>query len=91
MAWEKLTFTGAFGDDVAARLDGPDETSPNACVLFARCFSGFKSRRTALRITKALWLGVFALFRSDFTGLGASEGGGTNPTFSTNVGNLAAA
>ena len=91
MATEKLTFTGAFGDELSARLDVPDDGPPSAIVLFAHCFTGSKDVLAAVRIAKALWLRGFGVFRFDFTGLGESEGDFANTTFSSNVGDLVAA
>jgi hypothetical protein len=33
-----LNFTEAFGDELSARLDIPDEGEPRGYVLFAYCF-----------------------------------------------------
>jgi len=86
-----LTFQGAFGDELAARLDIPDGGEPKGYVLFAHCFTGSKDVLAAVRIAKALWLRNFAVFRFDFTGLGESEGDFANTTFSSNVDDLVAA
>lgn len=91
MAQEKLTFTGAFGDELAARLDVPDDAEPRAYVLFAHCFTGSKDVLAAVRIAKALWARGFAVLRFDFTGLGESQGDFANTTFSSNVDDLVAA
>ncbi len=91
MAREKLTFTGASGDELAARLDIPDERSPRAYVLFAHCFTGSKDVMAGVSIAKALWRRDFAVFRFDFTGLGESKGDFANTTFSSNVDDLVAA
>jgi putative redox protein len=91
MAREALTFTGAFGDELSARLDIPDDGTPRAHVLFAHCFTGSKDVLAAVRIAKALWSRDFAVMRFDFTGLGDSEGDFANTTFSSNVDDLVAA
>jgi len=91
MAREKLTFTGAFGDKLAARLDIPDDGLARGYVLFAHCFTGSKDVLAAVSIAKALWSRGFAVFRFDFTGLGESEGDFANTTFSSNVDDLVAA
>ena len=91
MTQEKLTFTGESGDQLAGRLDIPDEGEPRGYVLFAHCFTGSKDVLAAVRIAKALWLRGFAVFRFDFTGLGESQGDFANTTFSSNVGDLVAA
>ncbi len=91
MAQEKLTFTSDTGDNLVGRLDIPDDREPRGYVLFAHCFTGSKDVLAGVRIAKALWLRGFAVFRFDFTGLGESEGDFENTTFSSNVGDLAAA
>ena len=91
MARERLTFTGATGEQLAARLDVPDSGTPDAYVMFAHCFTGSKDVLAAVRIAKALWLRNFAVFRFDFTGLGDSEGDFANTTFSSNIDDLVAA
>lgn len=91
MAQEKLTFTSESGDELAGRLDIPDDRGPRGYVLFAHCFTGSKDVLAGVRIAKALWLRGFAVFRFDFTGLGDSEGDFANTTFSSNVGDLVAA
>ena len=48
-----LTFTGALGDELEARLDLPDGEDPRAYVLFAHCFTGSKDVLAAVRIAKA--------------------------------------
>ena len=91
MAQEKITFIGESGDELAGRLDIPDDREPRGYVLFAHCFTGSKDVLAAARIAKALWLRGFAVFRFDFTGLGDSQGDFANTTFSSNVGDLVAA
>ena len=91
MAQEKLTFTGGSGEELAGRLDIPDDSDPRGYVLFAHCFTGSKDVLAGVRIAKALWLRGFAVFRFDFTGLGESEGDFANTNFSSNVSDLVAA
>jgi len=91
MARERLTFMGALGVELAARLDVPDDAPPRAYVLFAHCFTGSKDNRAAARIAKGLWARGFAVFRFDFTGLGESKGEFANTTFSSNLDDLVAA
>ena len=50
---EKLTFTGAHGDTLAARLDLPD-ADPGAYALFAHCFTCSKDILAARRISRGL-------------------------------------
>jgi putative redox protein len=93
---EKITFTGALGEPLAARLDAPARTtnapgSPKAYALFAHCFTCSKDIFAATRIASALAAHGIAVLRFDFTGLGASGGDFANTNFSSNVGDLVAA
>jgi uncharacterized OsmC-like protein/alpha/beta superfamily hydrolase len=87
---EKVTFAGAFGDQLAARLDTPDGDI-RAFALFAHCFTCSKDIFAAARVSQALAEQGFAVLRFDFTGLGASEGEFANTNFSSNVDDLVAA
>ncbi len=80
---EKVTFSGALGESLAGRLDTPD--NPRAYALFAHCFTCGKDLNAINRISKALNDEGIALFRFDFTGLGASNGDFANTNFSSNV------
>jgi len=84
---EKVTFAGASGDQLAARLDLP-QGKPRAFVLFAHCFTCNKDIFAAARIAGGLAAQGFAVLRFDFTGLGASEGDFANTNFSSNVEDL---
>ena len=87
---EKITFAGADGDQLAARLDLP-EGKPQAYALWAHCFSCTKDIFAASRVASGLTAHGIAVLRFDFTGLGASEGDFANTNFSSNVGDLVAA
>ncbi len=87
---EKITFAGADGDQLAARLDLP-EGKPQAYALWAHCFSCTKDIYAASRVAGGLTAHGIAVLRFDFTGLGASEGDFANTNFSSNVGDLVAA
>lgn len=87
---EKITFTGALGDELAARLDSPDGKI-RAYALFAHCFTCTKDIFAASRIAEGLTAHGIAVLRFDFTGLGASEGEFANTNFTSNVGDLVAA
>ena len=84
---EKLTFQGADGQALAARLDRP-AGKPRAYVLFAHCFTCSKDIFAASRIAGELASRGFAVLRFDFTGLGMSEGEFANTNFSSNVSDL---
>jgi len=87
---EKITFPGALGAPLAARLDRPDGPQ-RATALFAHCFSCSKDIAAARRISGRLAAMGIAVLRFDFTGLGHSGGEFANTTFTTNVGDLNAA
>ncbi len=87
---EKLTFEGASGAALAARLDLP-QGEPRAYALFAHCFTCTKDIFAAQRIAGALAERGIAVFRFDFTGLGHSGGEFANTNFSSNVDDLVAA
>jgi uncharacterized OsmC-like protein/alpha/beta superfamily hydrolase len=86
-----ITFTGASGASLAARLDLPTGTAPCAFALFAHCFTCSKDTRAAAFISEALADAGIATLRFDFTGLGGSGGDFANTSFSSNVGDLVAA
>ncbi len=90
MAMEKVTFTGATGETLAARLDLPE--GPHlATALFAHCFTCGKDIAAARRIAGRLAAMGIAVLRFDFTGLGHSGGEFANTGFATNIGDLVAA
>src|SRR5215470_10179489 len=88
---QAVSFPGAGGDALAARLDLPSGDAPRAYALFAHCFTCSKETRAATSISEALNAAGIAVFRFDFTGLGGSEGDFANTTFSSNVADLVAA
>ena len=85
-----VTFPGAFGTTLAARLDAP-AGAPLAYAVFAHCFTCSKESKAAATISTALAERGFAVLRFDFTGLGGSEGDFANTNFSSNVDDLVAA
>lgn len=85
----KLVFRGSLGDDLVARVDSPE--NPDAYVLFAHYFTGNKDISPLSRISRALNEVNIALFRFDYTGLGASGGDFANTNFTSNVNDLIAA
>jgi len=86
-----VTFPGASGAALAARLDFPSGQAPRAYVLFAHCFTCSKDTRATSMIAEALADAGLATLRFDFTGLGGSEGEFANTDFTSNVGDLVAA
>ncbi len=87
---EKLSFTGADGQELAARFDNPQGRT-HAVALFAHCFTCTKDIFAASRIAAGLASRGIAVLRFDFTGLGHSEGEFANTNFSSNVDDLVAA
>jgi putative redox protein len=85
-----VSFPGAFGAMLAARLDAP-AGPPLAFALFAHCFTCSKESKAAATISAALAERGIAALRFDFTGLGGSEGEFANTNFSSNVDDLVAA
>jgi alpha/beta superfamily hydrolase len=87
---DKITFPGALGDELSARLDMP-LGKPRAYALFAHCFTCSKDILAAARISAGLTDRSISVLRFDFTGLGHSDGEFSNTNFSSNVGDLVAA
>jgi alpha-beta hydrolase superfamily lysophospholipase len=86
----RLTFPGARGDTLAARLERP--VGPiRAAALFAHCFTCSKDFKAVRRISRALVEEGVAVFSFDFTGLGESEGAFADTNFSSNIDDLEAA
>ena len=90
MSSQKLTFEGAAGDLLSARLDMPDGTT-SSCALFAHCFTCSKDLKAVSRISSALVDEGIGVLRFDFTGLGESEGEFADTSFASNVEDLVAA
>ncbi|MBU2583004.1 MAG: bifunctional alpha/beta hydrolase/OsmC family protein [Alphaproteobacteria bacterium] len=86
----RISFRGANGHDLAARLDLP-AGKPRAYALFAHCFTCSKDLAAARRIAKGLSEQGIGVLRFDFTGLGHSKGEFANTNFSSNVADLIAA
>ena len=87
---QKITFQGANGDQLDARLELPS-SEPRAYALFAHCFTCGKASRAANTISQTLAQQGIATLRFDFTGLGGSEGDFANTSFISNVEDLVAA
>lgn len=87
----KVSFPNAQGQELAARLDLPQDERPLAYALFAHCFTCTKNIKAAVNIAAALNREKIAVLRFDFTGLGQSEGEFADTNFTTNVADLVAA
>ncbi len=91
MQTQRLTFKGATGARLSARLELPVGEQPIAFALFAHCFTCTKQYKAVVNISRALSRERVGVLRFDFTGLGESEGDFAETTFSSNVGDLVAA
>jgi alpha-beta hydrolase superfamily lysophospholipase len=87
---QRLTFPGAEGDSLDARLELPGD-EPSAYALLAHCFTCGKDIKAASTVARGLAEAGIAVMRIDFTGLGSSDGDFANTNFSTNVDDLVAA
>jgi uncharacterized OsmC-like protein/fermentation-respiration switch protein FrsA (DUF1100 family) len=87
----KISFPGADGSQLSARLSLPPDGEVVACALFAHCFTCSKDLKPAVNISRALTQQRIAVLRFDFTGLGESEGDFADTTFSSNIEDLVAA
>lgn len=90
MKSERVSFKGALGHDLAARLDSP-AGKPAAYALFAHCFTCSKDLLAVSRVSRALVDRGLAVLRFDFTGLGESGGDFAETSFSSNLDDLDAA
>jgi putative redox protein len=90
MPAERLDFSNAQGEKLAALFDRPDGPI-RAVALFAHCFTCGKDNKAARLIAHGLVTHGIAVLRFDFTGLGGSEGEFANTSFSSNVDDLVAA
>jgi len=86
----RVSFAGALGTPLAARLEEPS-TGALAAVLFAHCFTCSKDLRAAGWLSRRLVERGLACLRFDFTGIGESEGDFAATNFSTNLDDLVAA
>ena len=87
---KNITFTGASGDTLSAKLDLPTGKI-KAYALFAHCFTCSKDINSTKRIATELANQSIAVLRFDFTGLGASGGDFAATNFSSNIEDLLAA
>jgi putative redox protein len=85
MLTEKISFTGAFGDQLSAKIDRPESGDVRSWVLFAHGFSIGKDLKPIRTISKTLVDEGYGMLRFDFTGLGESEGDFSETNFSSNV------
>ncbi|HUG41842.1 MAG TPA: bifunctional alpha/beta hydrolase/OsmC family protein [Longimicrobiales bacterium] len=88
---QKISFPGARGDRLSARLSLPPDGDVVACALLAHCFTCSKDLKPVVNISRALTQQRIAVLRFDFTGLGESEGDFADTTFTSNIADLVAA
>ena len=91
MTEQRITFPGAGGERLSARLSLPPDEDIRAWALFAHCFTCSKDLKPVVNISRALTRHHVAVMRFDFTGLGESEGDFAGTTFSSNIEDLVAA
>ncbi len=91
MDTKRITFPNGRGEQIAARLELPEDEQPLAYALFAHCFTCSKDLKAVVSISRALSSKRIAVLRFDFTGLGESEGDFSATTFSSEVSDLIAA
>lgn len=90
MPSEHVRFAGAFGEELAARVDLP-EGEPLGWALFAHCFTCGKDLRAIGWICRTLAEHGIGVLRFDFTGIGESGGEFAATTFSSNLEDVRAA
>lgn len=90
MKSEKIKFKNTLGQELAAKIDFPEE-EPKSYALFAHCFTCNKNLSAIRNIVRALNKNGIAVLSFDFTGLGDSEGDFENTNFSSNVNDLISA
>lgn len=88
MPSEKITFPGAFGDALSAKLDWPDNGDVKSWVLFAHGFSIGKDLKPVRTISSTLVEEGYGMMRFDFTGLGESGGQFSDTNFTSNCDDL---
>jgi uncharacterized OsmC-like protein/fermentation-respiration switch protein FrsA (DUF1100 family) len=88
---QRITFPGASGALLSARLSLPADGKVRACALFAHCFTCSKDLKAAVNISRAMTQQGLAVMRFDFTGLGESEGDFAGTSFTSNIEDLLAA
>jgi len=84
MQSEKVSFKGAFGDKISAKIDSPDDGNVRSWVLFAHGFSIGKDLKPIRTISRTLVEDGYGMLRFDFTGLGESEGNFSDTNFGSN-------
>lgn len=87
---QNIKFKGSLGSTLSARLHLPDGPT-RAYAIFAHCFTCTKDILAARKIADELSKRGIALFRFDFTGLGASAGEFEDTTFTSNIGDILSA
>ncbi len=90
----RVRFAGTLGHELAGQLELPEPASfpePLSWALLAHCFTCGKDLKSLVRLARALAERGVAVLRFDFTGIGESGGAFDETTFTTNLGDIAAA
>lgn len=88
---QRLSIPNGRGEQLAARLDLPEEGEPGAFALVSHCFTCGKDLKAFYYLGKTLAAAGLGALRVDFTGLGESEGDFGETDLSSNVSDLLAA
>ena len=91
MKSQNIRFTNRSGQQLAGRIDLPEDEKPVAWALFAHCFTCGKNLKAMSHISRALCREKIAVLRFDFTGLGNSDGEFSASSLSTNIEDLLSA
>jgi len=90
MAVERITFSGAQGQELAAHFHDPAGPM-HACALFAHCFACGDNAQAAVKIADALAERGIGTLRFDFTGLDEHEDNPARAGFTASVEAIVAA
>lgn len=94
MPTRRVRFPGALGHELAGQLELPEPAAfpgPLSWALLAHCFTCGKDLKSFVRLARALAERGIAVLRFDFTGIGESGGAFDETTFTSNLGDIAAA
>jgi putative redox protein len=91
MSTHSVSFEGSHGQPLAGRLELPPDGQPRATALLAHCLTCSKDLTAVVRLSRALAERALAVLRSDFTGVGESEGDLAATTLASDVEDVARA
>lgn len=87
----RIKFPGGAGFELAGIIDRPTDATTGPVALLSHCFTCNKDLKAIVRIARGLAEQGITVVRFDMTGLGGSEGDFSQTSFTTNLGDLAAA